>query len=366
MIWFDKFFINLCILVTCLFFLHQFFKDRMIKQGDPQYKQIVFGLVMGLLGCLLMHYSLLLAFGAVFDLRMIPIFLAASFAGWPAALVTAVVEAVGRILMFSWSPTTSVAGLVLLVTAIVSGIVVQFVPNNARRWMYMVFMNAIIVSIGSIYAVPNVRLRLLVVLQYTIVLAVASLFTYLLVHHLIRAHEMFVKIRDSAAVDFLTGLNNVRTFDAAINTMLQKNVEHGEALSFLMIDIDHFKKVNDTYGHPAGDEVLKQLSEQLSRVSRSLDVVSRNGGEEFSVILPKCPREYAYQVAERIRSAVERHPFQLPDGQVIGVTISIGLAVSTKEQPLSVDELVHLADEGLYQAKRTGRNRVCEVQSTNA
>ncbi|MBL0386667.1 GGDEF domain-containing protein [Tumebacillus sp. ITR2] len=345
-----------------MFFLHQVFKDRNVTPTDKLYKRINFGLVQGVLGWLLMHYSLQLGGGVVFDLRMIPIFLAAATGGWAAALAAAFAEALGRIILFSWTPATMVATVTLTLTAIVSGSITRWVSNAPRSWMYMVFANLIVVCVGSIYAVPDSHLRLLIMLQYALVLSIASLFTYLLVHRLTSSHEMFVKIRDSARVDFLTGLNNVRSFDEAINSLLQKNMDYGENLSFLMIDIDHFKKVNDTYGHPAGDEVLKQLGELLTHTSRGRDIVSRNGGEEFSVILPGCSRENALHVAERLRAVIARHPFQLPDDQVIKVTVSLGLAVSTPDVPLTVDELVHLADEGLYRAKRTGRNRVCEFQ----
>jgi diguanylate cyclase (GGDEF)-like protein len=122
-----------------------------------------------------------------------------------------------------------------------------------------------------------------------------------------------------------------------------------------MIDIDHFKVVNDTYGHDAGDEVLKHISLQLSQTTRQSNVVARIGGEEFAVLLPKTSLPEAVEVAERMRQAVENNRYQLKQ-QVLNVTISIGVAVVDCELPMA--QAYKAADMALYQAKHAGRNRV--------
>jgi diguanylate cyclase len=123
-----------------------------------------------------------------------------------------------------------------------------------------------------------------------------------------------------------------------------------------MLDIDHFKKINDQYGHTAGDEILKQLTELLHSTCRIFDIISRNGGEEFSVILQDTPLSHAKEVAERIRIAVESFDFKI-DNQIINLTISIGCS-SYPENTQNPDELISLADKALYQAKESGRNKV--------
>ncbi|AGH94904.1 diguanylate cyclase [Pseudobdellovibrio exovorus] len=129
-----------------------------------------------------------------------------------------------------------------------------------------------------------------------------------------------------------------------------------EPLSVITFDIDHFKKINDTYGHPGGDYVLKELGSLMqSKLVRSNDYFARYGGEEFVVILQATPLKTAQEVAERIRHTVEAHPF-LFNGQQIKVTISIG--VSTGVAADSWDKIYNRADQALYQSKQNGRNRV--------
>jgi diguanylate cyclase len=124
-----------------------------------------------------------------------------------------------------------------------------------------------------------------------------------------------------------------------------------------MIDIDFFKRVNDTYGHSAGDMVLKQLSGILISSCRSFDIVSRKGGEEFTVILLDCNYEHAFEIAERIRKNVEDYYFIIDDSKKVSITISIGVS-SYPSRTDNSNELLHEADNALYSAKRNGRNQV--------
>jgi diguanylate cyclase len=360
--WFDKYFVNLCILVACLFFLHQVLKDRKITPSSPLLIRLGLGVVHGMLGWVLMMHTIHVGSSTVFDLRMLPVFLSATVGGSASALMAAVTVGTGRVVLFDWTPATIAALSNLMVTAILCGAIVRYARNEYRRWLYMSLVNIVALGISLLYLPGGTRMHMQVLWQYALVLLVASLFTYSLVRYLNSSHEAFLKVRESASLDFLTGLNNVRSFDTAINSLLQKNQEQGEVLALLLIDIDYFKKVNDTYGHPAGDEVLKQLSAVLTQTASGEMILSRNGGEEFSVILPACAQDNALRVAEQIRAAIEAHPFRLPDGQRIQMTVSTGLALSTPESPLTAYELVDLADEGLYRAKRAGRNRVCFLE----
>ena len=128
----------------------------------------------------------------------------------------------------------------------------------------------------------------------------------------------------------------------------------------LFIDIDFFKKVNDTFGHQNGDKVLEDLGKILLNSCSHSDVVSRNGGEEFSILMTDCPRDKVMEVAERIRKAVQDHKFYLIDGQAINITISIGVAIYP-DTVNDINLIVEKADSALYEAKRTGRNRVSTV-----
>lgn len=131
-----------------------------------------------------------------------------------------------------------------------------------------------------------------------------------------------------------------------------------------MIDIDFFKKVNDTYGHAEGDAVLRELGKILLKSCRSYDIVSRNGGEEFTILLLDCPEIQALQIAERVRYSVETHPFIMTNETQINITVSIGVS-SYPEATNKIEKLLELADETLYIAKRTGRNKVCSSNTTD-
>jgi two-component system cell cycle response regulator len=130
-------------------------------------------------------------------------------------------------------------------------------------------------------------------------------------------------------------------------------------LSMLLIDLDHFKMVNDTYGHLAGDEVLAGVADLLQRCVRSVDMVARYGGEEFVVVLPETGRRGAVAFAERIREKVMANRFSVSDGKVVILTTSIGVATYPSPRLDSVDDLFRAADVALYRAKGNGRNLVC-------
>ena len=132
----------------------------------------------------------------------------------------------------------------------------------------------------------------------------------------------------------------------------------GEPALVLVLDIDHFKRVNDTHGHAAGDLVLKAVSEALLECVRPMDTVARIGGEEFAIVLPNCPPAFGPTVAERVRTRVERRPVTIGLTEQISVTISIGCASVEQDQESTIEALLGRADAALYKAKGGGRNRV--------
>ena len=163
--------------------------------------------------------------------------------------------------------------------------------------------------------------------------------------------------------DPLTGINNRRFFDQRIREEAARALRDNAYLSCLMIDVDHFKVVNDTHGHPFGDHVLQNVAELIRTQLRQIDVVARFGGEEFAVVLGAADVTKATEIAERIRSTVEQKTYDLPSGGTAKITLSIGIATlhpHTGEQATELAAtVVTAADAALYQAKISGRNRVC-------
>lgn len=177
----------------------------------------------------------------------------------------------------------------------------------------------------------------------------------------IEKSRLFDKIQLLSQFDGLTGLYNHRMFIEKLTQEVNRLSRTRGALSIMMLDIDHFKKFNDNYGHQVGDSVLKELGTIMLAQSRSqsIDICCRYGGEEFAIIMPELELRNAITVAERLRKAVETHLFMLKDGKREGkVTISIGVSSVMSREDLFPATLIKNADDALYTSKRNGRNQV--------
>ncbi|MDH4027290.1 MAG: GGDEF domain-containing protein, partial [Nitrospirota bacterium] len=166
------------------------------------------------------------------------------------------------------------------------------------------------------------------------------------------------KMREIAVKDSLTGLFNHRYFQELLEREIYRAERYARPLSLLMIDIDHFKKVNDTYGHPKGDMVLQEIGELLRKSIRGSDTAARYGGEEFAIVLPETEMNGAMALAERVRKTVEKLEVKIYE-HTITVTISIGLTTyNPATAKKSKAEIIEAADRALYNSKEAGRNRL--------
>jgi two-component system, cell cycle response regulator len=166
-------------------------------------------------------------------------------------------------------------------------------------------------------------------------------------------HEEIYKL---TIIDGLTEISNKRYFTESIERELARAKRYARELSLIMFDIDHFKQINDTFGHLAGDQILKDLARIVKGRIRSEETVARYGGEEFAILVPETTHEGAIALAEQLRQIVEANRFSF-EGEIIAVTISLGVASLSGAQ-FEVNEFIKLSDERLYTAKRSGRNRV--------
>jgi diguanylate cyclase (GGDEF)-like protein len=164
---------------------------------------------------------------------------------------------------------------------------------------------------------------------------------------------------DLSSRDALTGLANRRSFELALAREVDRVARSGEPALLLALDVDHFKRVNDTYGHAAGDQVLRTVAAALLDSVRPMDLVARVGGEEFAIILPNCPEPFGAAVAERVRRRVEREPVSVAPGvPPVHVTISLGGAFAPQWVRSTPSLWIERADQQLYRAKALGRNQV--------
>lgn len=169
--------------------------------------------------------------------------------------------------------------------------------------------------------------------------------------------ETLEALRQLATRDQLTGMLNRRELDRILAEESERAQRFGHSLALVMVDIDHFKSVNDTHGHPAGDAVLRRVAQRLSTQLRTVDRIARYGGEEFALVLVQTDRRAALEVAARIVAAVASQPVTIDGGLELPLTVSAGLAVLPADAK-HVEQLIGSADRALYAAKKGGRNRV--------
>ena len=172
---------------------------------------------------------------------------------------------------------------------------------------------------------------------------------------------LYGQVQESATHDGLTGLLVRRTFQERLREEVERAVRQSAPVTFLMVDLDHFKQVNDTYGHLVGDVVLREVAGLIRSSVREMDLVGRYGGEEFSVLLPAADRELGIQIAERIRRTIESAPIRAYDEE-IHMTVSVGAALCPA-QTSEPEELVEKADQAMYRAKQMGRNKTVLAES---
>lgn len=176
------------------------------------------------------------------------------------------------------------------------------------------------------------------------------------------------QLQELALRDALTGLFNRRAIYDRLQAELERTKRMTSSVGVILVDIDHFKQINDTYGHLVGDKALVHVAHILQRATRPYDSIGRWGGEEFVIIVPQCSLEHATLVAERLRQQVAASPLTLEDGTTIPIRLSGGVTVveATEEGAPNLDRIFQAVDEALYAAKRNGRNRIYVAPSLEA
>ncbi|EJY54634.1 diguanylate cyclase [Alicyclobacillus hesperidum URH17-3-68] len=353
------FFSNACIVFTLMVIGFLPYSRLRARRLPTTLDRLLTGLAAGVMGVLLMLYALPVPNSKlILDLRHLPVVTCALFLGPSASLVAGLVEGIGRVAIFGLNQTSLLAALNMLLVSAIAPILARIKRRLAIRVLVVNVYALTQISALVVWLMPTHTQLAWVFLTYWIVSLAAGYGSAWLMTQLFAHFRRQRELEQMSSVDFLTGLNNTRHFDLVINELAARAATGTESLSILAIDIDHFKSVNDTYGHPAGDTVLQQLAEVLQTCTGSRDIVSRNGGEEFTVLMPASTLIVAQEMAERIRATVERRDFLLPNGESIHITVSLGVAC-LPESTVDTSAFLQLADDALYTAKKRGRNRVC-------
>ncbi|MDG5472524.1 diguanylate cyclase [Jeotgalibacillus sp. ET6] len=353
----EDLFVNLCILITLLFtYLQIRWKCRTEEMYSLKWKWLD-GIAAGTMGNVLMYFSIPVNSETIVDLRYIPIMLTFLFLGVYPSVVSSILIILGR---FIFGVNVSSLAALFLILFIFAGfyLIVRSVTSVLKRTVAMVVHANIMFSIILLMIIPDWESIYLLILLYWLLSAAGGFASMFFVKYIMKSHYLLAKYETESGTDFLTGLSNTRQFSDRWAALILNAKQKNESISLLMIDIDYFKFVNDTYGHPAGDLVLKELGQLLKHSVRSFDIVSRNGGEEFSVILLDSSHQKAAQMAEEIRSAVEAYRFKLSPEVSISITISIGIA-TFPDKVKDSEQMKAAADKCLYKAKQSGRNKVC-------
>ncbi|WP_438650823.1 GGDEF domain-containing protein [Romboutsia sp.] len=230
--------------------------------------------------------------------------------------------------------------------------------NQFVKWFLKLIMVLLVSNVSLLYLLWDNEIIKETLVTFSITLLSVGSLEFFLLEYVRRSNEALRMYKENSTKDHLTGLNNTRNFDTLTNYSFNAALESNEKLSCLMIDIDHFKRVNDTYGHAVGDIVLKELAGILIKSCRTFDIVGRVGGEEFCVILLDSSIERSFEIGLRIKNTVKEHDFPIGNNQNINITVSVG--ISTFPDTIADPEyLKQEADKALYLAKQSGRNKVC-------
>ncbi|MCA1011470.1 GGDEF domain-containing protein [Halobacillus halophilus] len=350
---------NLAILVALLFVYTQLTNSSPLRRTSSRRQKITAGILSGILSNVLMLYSMPMD-TVIIDLRHIPVILMSYYGGSIPALIAMMLIIIGRFL-FGFTTQAVLAIIFIGGTTFLTLLITRLKLSKMKKVFLALTISNLIFTIMLTFLSLRMDTLISLVLSYWSISYLAGFLSFYVVEYVRKNQKILNKYKSESMTDGLTGLYNVRKFDQIFNQVCKDAQHRDEKMTLLYIDIDHFKTVNDRYGHVEGDQVLVELSHILTSTVRSFDHVSRNGGEEFTVILLDCSAQRAEEISERIRKRVQNHAFQLATGETISITVSIGIACyddTTNTPKLLIEE----ADHALYEAKQSGRNQVCLAQ----
>ena len=351
--------INFCILFTFSVLSYWPFQSRVrFHFPFPALHPLLIGLISAVAGLVLMHTAIAVTDSIIVDARIVVIVLSGIFGGPIAPLVSGLIIGGVRIFITGVTFDSIIAGTLTIFGGLVISYFTKRKGMTFRNARYYFYYYAVQTSLTLAFLM-NFSWESATQVLYFMAFSFLSFFTVLFILREMDIHFKKVSMAEKLAeTDFLTGLYNNRMFQKITETI---TANKNTPFSLLLLDIDHFKKVNDTYGHPVGDEVLRELASRLRRASHSYEgIVTRNGGEEFTVIVPNAEKEIGMEVAEIIRSAVESTSFKMTDGLQLDITVSVGVSTFPHNEN-EIQKLFNQSDIALYHAKETGRNKVVHI-----
>lgn len=351
-------FVNGCILISIIFVAVAFLESEKVKGFSFTGKSLISGICFSISSIFLMKYNISVTETAFLDFRAISQSSSAFYGGPISSIVTGLISALFRILYFGIDKNSVLTFISMIVSSLLCAYISKRERNKKIKWTLLIVSSKFIHMILLILVLNNSKDISRVLITLSIGFTIVSTAVYYVFDYLSLAYKQVETLKSQASTDFLTGVCNSRSFENLYQKSLDRLLEEDSIISILMLDIDFFKKVNDTYGHLAGDKVLKDLGYIFNLFCTDSCKVGRVGGEEFCILLEEYSNEDAIVFSERLRKYVEETMFIIDLETQINITISIG--VSTYNSSVFYTEDVReVADQKLYECKRTGRNKVC-------
>ena len=348
-------FINMTIITSLVMFANMLMHEKYLSQ--TKLNIIRNGILAGIFGSLLMLFSVPIYDHVMIDFRFIPVILMALYVAPLAAMEAAIVIGTFRIVYFGINEASVLACISIIITGVICSLIGRTHFQIRTKWLLSGALVSMIMLFSVYLLISDLDNKYYILMVYLIGMIAVSTIMFYFTEFIGRFNRKIEIFKDEAEKDYLTGLKNPRQFDKTFKSHLESISSEQRSIALLYIDIDHFKNINDGYGHESGDLVLREIGKILTKVARDKDVVSRKGGEEFTMLLADCKLAQAEMVAERIRNAIERNEFKLPNNQDIHISVSIGVA-ALPETTSDESKLLELADKALYRAKQSGRNKV--------
>lgn len=351
-------FVNGCIVFSLVFLYMRLRWVSYSKRTLPSISILLDGIMGGVMGIILMYFSIQVTENGIVDMRHIPILLMILYIGKIPAFISGTIIIFGRFL-FGVNEASISAMQNIMVLLIGYSLIDHFFgkkeSNLVKNSLYIFYSNIAFTLFALKIQEDDILIPLLV--AYWIISTLGSCASIFLFNYIRKSERLFKTYELDSTKDFLTGLNNTREFQKKWVEMVNHKEKNDGFFSLLILDIDFFKKINDTYGHATGDTVLIEIGKIMESCVTNKGYVYRKGGEEFAILLPKYEKEKAYEVANLILQKIEEYEFSLDNHINFSVTISIGL-ISYPDEETHVNDLIEKADKLLYKAKVKGRNQV--------
>ncbi|WP_215189804.1 GGDEF domain-containing protein [Exiguobacterium sp. s6] len=343
--------------------------SRLTKLGVttklPLRRQVTISFLLAGLSIVITLHGVLWNAQADFQYGFVPIIMSALYFGLPGVRITYVAS----ILVLPFILTETLLLITFLDYTLAASVAVAFLwfRERIKPARDIRIVNAISLGFISLFSLLNVsnynqiETYVMTLLAFITIGYSAGFLLHIVyggIHKIQRSERLISKYKEAAFTDALTGLGNRRRFEEEMKRVDEEVFNGTQDVALLFLDIDHFKSINDTYGHDAGDAILIELGNRLTKTARTDDMVCRNGGEEFSVLLADCTLSQGFVIGKRYLRQIAETPFLLPDGSLIDVTVSIGIASTSESKIATSSQLIKKADVGLYVAKRSGRNRL--------